>query len=65
MVWSEGGRGSEAHSPELVVTCVLVVTRGLVITHVLIVARVRSSALAVIREARWPLWLVAVHARRG
>ena len=59
MVWSEGGRGSRAHSPELVVA------RILVVTPVLVVARVRSWALAVIREPRWPLWLVVVRARRG
>ena len=77
MVWSKGGRGSRAHSPELVVTRVLVATRvlvvtrvrvvtpALVVTPVLIVAHVRSRALAVIREPRWPLWLVVVRARRG
>ena len=59
-MWSEGGRGSRAHSLELVVACVLiithvlVVTRILVVTHILVVARVCSWALAVIREPRWP-----------
>ena len=48
MVWSEGGRGNRAHSPELVLAHVIVVTR------VLIVARVRSWVLAAIREPRWP-----------
>ena len=64
MVWSEGGRGSRAHSPELIITCVLVTAHVLVITpvltvaHVLIIAHVRSWALAVIREPQWPFWLV-------
>ena len=55
VVWSEGGRGSRAHSPELVVARllviahVLVITRVLTVARVLIVARVRSWALAVIR----------------
>ena len=57
VVWSEGGRGSRAHSPELIVARVPVVAHVLV-TRVLVVARVRSSALAVIREPRWPFWLV-------
>ena len=58
VVWSEGGRGSRAHSPELVVARVLViaqvlvVTRVLTVARVLIVTRVRSQALAVIRETR-------------
>ena len=71
MVWSEGGRGSRAHSPELVVahvpviTHVLVVTCVLVVTPVLIIARVHSWALAIIREAQWLLWLVVVRARCG
>ena len=74
MVWSEGGRGSRAHSPELVVACVpvvpvvahvLIVTHVLVVTPVLVIAHVHSWALAIIREARWPLWLVVVRARRG
>ena len=50
----EGGRGSSAHSPELVVA------RVLVVTHVLVVTRV-----FVAREPWWPFWLVVVHARRG
>ena len=54
--WSEGGRGSGAHSPELVIACVL--------AHVLVVARVRSWALAAIREPRWPFRLV-IRVRRG
>ena len=70
VVLSEGGRGSRAHSPELVVahvlvvacvlivTHVLIVTRVLVATHVLIATCVRSCALAVIHESRWPFWLV-------
>ena len=71
MVWSEGGRGSRAHSPELVVARVLViaqvliVTRVLPVTRVLVVARVHSHALAVIRETRWPSWLVVGRVRRG
>ena len=54
MLWSEGGRGSRAHSPELVVARVLViaqvlvVTRVLTVTRVLVVARIRSRALAVL-----------------
>ena len=56
MVWSEGGRGSRAHSPELIVARVL--------AHVIVVTRVRSWALAAIREPRWPFWLV-IRVRRG
>ena len=73
VVWREGGRGSRAHSPELVVARVLiivyvlvvVVTRVFTVARVLVVARVRSWVLAVIREPRWPLWLVVVRVRRG
>ena len=71
VVWSEGGRGSRAHSPELVVARVLVIAQVLVVTcvltvtRVLVVARVRSRALAVIRETRWPSWLVVGRVRRG
>ena len=71
MVWSEGGRGSRAHSPELVIARVLVIAHVLVVTRVLTVARVlvvtcvRSWALAVIRETRWPSWLVVGRVRRG
>ena len=63
--------GNRAHSPELVVACVpivahvLVVARVLVLTRVLIVACVRTWALGVSGEPRWPLWLVVVRARRG
>ena len=70
MVWSEGGRGSNAHSPELVVARVLVIAHVLVVTpvltvtRVLVVARVRSWALAVIREPRWLFWLVVGRVRR-
>ena len=69
--WSGVERGSRAHSPELVVTRVLViaqvlvVTRVLTVAHVLVVTSVRSCALAVIRETRWPCWLVVGHVRRG
>ena len=71
VVWSEGGRGSRAHSPELVVARVLiiahvlVVTRILTVARVLVVARVRLWVLAVIREPRWPFWLVMGRVRRG
>ena len=71
VVWSEGGRGSRAHSLKLVVARVLViahvlvVTRVLTVASVLVVARVRSWALGVIREPRWPLWLVVGRVRRG
>ena len=77
MVWSEGGRGSRAHSPELVIahvlviTCVLVVTYVLVVTHVLVITPVLvvtcvcSWVLAIICEPQWPLWLVVVHTHRG
>ena len=71
MVWSEGGKGSRAHSPELVVARVLViaqvlvVTRVLTVTRVLVVARVHSRALAIIREMRWLSWLVVGRVRRG
>ena len=71
MVWSEGGRGSRAHSPELVVARVLVITHVLFVTpvltvaRVLVVTRVRSCTLAVIRELRWLFWLVVGHMRRG
>ena len=61
VVWSEGGRGSRAHSPELVVACALViahVTGVLTVACVLVVARVRSWALAVVHEPQWPFWLV-------
>ena len=66
VVWSEGGRGSRAHSPELIVACVLVIALVLVITHVLIItpvlviACVHSWALAVIHEPWGQLWLVVV-----
>ena len=59
MVWSEGGRGSRPHSPELVVARVLVIAQILVVTcvltisRVLIITHVRSRALAVIHEMRW------------
>ena len=62
VVWSEGGRGSRAHSSELVVMHVLV--HAPVVTHVLIVAHAHSWVLAVIREPRWPFWLV-IRVRRG
>ena len=71
MVWREEGRGSSAHSPELVVTRLLVIAHVLVVTpvltvaHVLVVTRVRSWALAVICEPGWPFWLVVGHVRRG
>ena len=64
VVWSEGGRGSRAHSPELVVAHVLIIAHVLIVTHVLtitcvlVVACICSWALAVIRELRWPFWLV-------
>ena len=70
MVWSEGGRGSNAHSPELVVARVLVIAHVLVVTpvltvtRVLVVARVCSWALAVIREPRWLFWLVVGRVHR-
>ena len=60
--WSEGGRGSRAHSPELVVARVL--AHVLVVTRLLVVARVRSWALATIRAPRWPFRLV-ICVRRG
>ena len=63
-MWSEGGKGSRAHSPELVVARVLVIAHVLVVTCILVVARVRSWALAVIREPRRPVWLV-IRVRRG
>ena len=71
MVWSEGGRGSRAHSPELVIAHVLisahvlVVTPVLTIACVLVVARVRSWVLAVIREPWWLFWLVVGCVCRG
>ena len=37
----------------------------LTVARVLIVARVRSWALAVIREPGWPFWLVVGRVRRG
>ena len=40
VVWSEGGRGSRPHSPELVVARVLIIAHVLVVTRVLTVARV-------------------------
>ena len=49
--WREGGMGSSAHSPELVVAHILVVTHVLVVTRVLVA-----------REPRWPFWLVVVRA---
>ena len=69
--WSGVERGSRAHSPELVVTCVLliaqvlVITRVLTVARVLVVARVRSCVLVVIRETRWPSWLVVGRVHRG
>ena len=71
VVGRKGGRGSRAHSPELVVARVLVVTHVLIVTHVLtvahvlVVAHVRSWALAVMREPRWPFWLVMGRVHRG
>ena len=65
VVCSEGGRGSRAHSPELVVAHVLVIPHVLVVIRVLTVARVRSWVLAVIHEPRWPSWLVVGRVRRG
>ena len=71
MVWREGGRGSRAHSPELVAACLLVIAHVFVVTpvltvaRVLVVARVRSWALAVNREPGWPFWLVVGHVHRG
>ena len=71
VVWSEGGRGSRAHSLKLIVARVLVIAHVLVVTrvltaaHVLIVTRVRSWALAVLREPRWPFWLVVGCVHRG
>ena len=41
VVWSEGGRGSRAHSPELIIAHVLIITRGLTVACVLVAARVR------------------------
>ena len=64
-MWSEGGRGSRAHSLELVVACVLIITHVLVVTRILVVTCVRSWALAVIRELQWPCWLVVGRVRRG
>ena len=62
----EGGMGSSAHSPELVVAHVLVVTHVPVVTRVLIVTRVLVvTRVFVAREPRWPFWLVVVRARRG
>ena len=67
VVWSEGGRGSRAHSLKLVVARVLViahvlvVTRVLTIASVLVVTHIRSWALAVICEPR----LVVGRVRRG
>ena len=64
VVWREGGRGSRAHSPELVVARLLVIGHVLVVTPVLtvacvlVVACVHSWALAVIHEPGWPFWLV-------
>ena len=63
-MWSEGGKGSRAHSPELVIARVLVIAHVLVVTRILVVARVRSWALAVIREPRRPVWLV-IRVHRG
>ena len=72
-MWSEGGKRSRAHSPELIVARVLVVcvliarvlvarvliiAHVLVVTRILIIARVHSWALAVIREPQRPVWLV-------
>ena len=56
VVWSEGGRGNRAHSPELIIACVL--AHVIVVTCVFIVACVHSWALAAIHEPRWPFWLV-------
>ena len=71
VVWREGGRGSRAHSPELVIARLLVIAHVLVVTPVLTVARVlvvthvRSWVLAVICEPGWPFWLVVGRVRRG
>ena len=67
----EGGRGSRAHSPELVVTHVLIIAHVLVITcvltaaHVLIITCVHSWVLAVLHEPWWPFWLVVGRMHRG
>ena len=57
--------GSRAHSPELVVAHVLVITRVLTVAHVLVAARVRSWAQTVIRGPQWPFWLLMGRVRRG
>ena len=62
----EGGMGSSAHSPELVVACVLIVTHVPVVTHVLVITRVLIvTHVLVARELWWPFWLVVVRARCG
>ena len=63
VVWSEGGRGSRAHSPELVIMHVLMHVP--VVTHVLVVAHVHSWVLAIICEPQWWFWLVVGCVRRG
>ena len=65
VVWSEGGRGSRAHSPELIVARVLVIAHVLVVTHVLVIACVRSWALTIICEPWWLLSLVVGRMCRG
>ena len=54
VVRSEGGMGNRTHSPELIVARLPIIACILVVTRVLAVPRVRSCALAVIREQRWP-----------
>ena len=56
----EGGMGSGAHSPVLIVARILVVTHVLVITRVLVV-----TCVLVTREPRWLFWLVVVRTHRG
>ena len=65
MVWSEGGKGSRAHSPELVIAHALVIAHVLVVTHVLTVDCVLVVALAVIHEPWWPFWLLVGRVCRG
>ena len=56
----EGGMGSSAHSPELIIARVLVITHVPVVTRVLVVTHVLIA-----REPRWLFWLVVVRTHHG
>ena len=72
VVWSEGGRGRRAHSPELIIACVLVITHVLIVCEPqwlfwLVVDHVPHGSWAMVKGAcRWVVvaacgqWMLAV-----